>query len=356
MAVTTNFDELVELVNDLVTADKLKLENAIYTRFFEVGDALAGHTVIPGVRQGNIIPIISNAPNYASFPYKDPSNCTLPTCDVDLPFEPMTWDIGTNACRIVICWNSFEENFLLFFGQYKRIFGDADLDTGLIAYITDIILKNMEAAKWRQAYFGDKSISNADPNYALLRSMNGIFTQAEAGDGTKIEIPENLAGTLTGDEVYAYLEQAYNIAAITPWFDPSQLVFEMTAAMGNIFVAWLNTKNDLSMYNCDCIDPAKVGAARTFSIDNLKVFGIPVLVKREFDGVINQLDLGFPYRALLTAKDNILFGTSEIDQLNQFRVWYSQDDNQIYIDAGFTLAPSLVTDDYVYLGAENGGS
>lgn len=356
MAVTTNFDELVELVNDLVTADKLKLENAIYTRFFEVGDALAGHTVIPGVRQGNIIPIISNAPNYASFPYKNPSDCTLPTCDVDLPFEPKVWDIGTNACRIAICFNGFEENFLLFFGQYKRIFGDADLDTGLIAYITDIVLKNMEAAKWRQAYFGDKSLDSGDPNYALLRSMNGIFTQAEAGDGHKIEIPENLSGTLTGDEVYAFLEQAYNIASLEPWFDPSQMVFEMTAAMGNIFVAWLNTKNDLSQYNCDCIDVSKIGAARTFSIDNLKVFGIPVMVKREFDGVINQLALGYPYRALLTRKDNILFGTSEVDQLNQFRVWYSQDDNQIYIDAGFSMAPSLVTDDYVYLGAENGGS
>lgn len=356
MAVITNFDELVDLVNDLVTADKMKLENAIYRRFFEVGDALAGHTVIPGIRQGNIIPIVSNAPNYASFPYKDPSSCTLPTCDVDLNFEPKVWDLGTNACRIVICANGFDENFLLFFGQYKRIFGDADLDTGLIAYITDIIMKNMDAAKWRQAYFGDKSIGSGESNYALLRSMNGIFTQAEAGDGYKIEIAENTGGTLTGAEVYEYLKTAYNYAAVQPWFDPSEMVFEMTAAMGNLFVAFLNGLSDMSGYNCDCIDPTKVGNARTFSIDNLKVFGIPVLIKREFDGVINQLGLGYPYRALLTNRNNILFGTSEVDQLNQFRVWYSQDDNSIYIDAGFSMAPSLVTEDYVLLGAENSGS
>lgn len=356
MAVTTNFEDLVELVNDLVSADKLKLENAIYRKFFEVGDALAGHTIIPGVRQGNIIPIISNAPNYTSFPYKDPTSCTLPSCDVDLPFEPKLWDIGTNACTISICANAFDENFLLFFGQFKRVFADADLNTGLIAYITDIVMKNMEAAKWRQAYFGDKSISNADPNYALLRSMNGIFTQAEAGDGHKIEIPENLSGSLTGQEVYDFLKEAYNLAAVEPWFDQSNVVFEMTAAMGNIFVAFLNGLSDTSDYNCDCLDPTKIGASRAFSIDNLKVFGIPVNVRREFDGVINQLNLGYPYRALLTTKDNILFGTSEIDQLNQFRVWYSQETNTIRIDAGFTLAPSLVTDDYIYLGAEQGGS
>lgn len=356
MAVTSNFDNLVELVNDLVTADKMKLSEAIYRKVFDAEDMTSQFTVIPGVRNGNIVPILSNSPNYAKFPYKDPTACTLPTCDTDLDFAPKVWDLGTNACRNEICVNGFDDNFLLFFGQFRRVFGDADIDTGIIAYVQEIIQKDLRAAIWRQGWFGDKSLSNSDPNYALLRSTNGIFTQAEAGNGYKIEVPNNTTpgDPPTGQELYELLKDAYNYAATQPWFDPTNMVWDMTAAMANILVAWLNGMGDTSAYNCDCYDPNGVVSTRAYGIDNLRIFGVQVRAHREFDGVINGLGLGYPYRALLTDKGNIVFGTSETDQLPDFRVWYSMDDNEIKIDAGFTLAPMLVVDDYVYIGAENG--
>ena len=360
MAITTNFGTAVlALVDDLVTADKVKLAEAIYESSFEVSKLADTHTVITGVRDGNVIPILSTAPQYNAFPFKDPTNCTVPVCDLDLGFGAKPWQLGMIGCKIPICINTFDDNFLAFWGQYKRLAGDADLNSALIQYIVDKFNVNLDAALWRVAFFGDRGTSNVDPNYPLLRPIDGIFTQAEAGDGTKILITQNNSGTagapvpLTGEAVYAYLLQAYNVAVLEPWFDASTARFEMTAAMGQAYVGWLNSLGDRSMYNCECYAADGITALRSFNIDaDLRVFGIPIHVHREFDGVINALDLGFPYRALLTSQTNILIGTSETDQLPDFRIWYSQDDNMIYIQGGAQIGASLVTNEYVYLGAE----
>lgn len=357
MAVTTNFStEVVDLVNDLVSAEKVTLANAIYEKSFEISDFAQAHTVIPGIREGQVVPIISTSPDYAAFPYKDPTNCTLPSCDLNLPFSAKEWEIGMAACDTEICINGFDENFLVFFGEYKKVFGsDADVDGALMTFIRDKYEKNLQAAMWRNAYFGDRTIGSGDANYQILRTINGIFTQAEAGDGMKIEIPQNgTTAVPTGEELYNILLQAYQYASVQPWFDPATLQFEMTAALGSVLIGWYNSLGDKSPYNCECFSADGVSATRNWSLDGVtKVFGIPVIIRREFDGIIAQLGLGNRYRALLTNKDNILFGTSEMDQLPKFDMWYSRDDNDIKIRGGFSLAASLVRDEYVYIGAEN---
>lgn len=356
MAVTTNFaDTVLALVTDIKSAETATLSNAYFTKFFEVGKLPESYTVITGVRAGNVIPIISTNPNYAKFPYKDPTNCTLPACDIDLPFEAKAWQIGMIACKTSVCINGFDDNFLAFWGRYKRIFGDEDLDSALMAFIMESWERDLNAALWRMAWFGDTTTGSGDANYQLLRAMDGIFTQAEAGDGIKIPVTENVAGTgLTGPAMYAYLNEAYLAASVLPWFDPATLRIEMTSAMAAVWVAWMNSLGDRSMYNCECYSADGLVSQRSFTLDGqLRIFGIPVYVRREFDGVINQLDLGNPYRALLTTNDNILIGTSELDQLPAFSIHYSQDDDLIYIKGGAQIGVSLVTDDYIYIGSES---
>lgn len=358
MAITTNFaSELLALVDDIKSAETAVLSNAMYEKSFEVSRLAETHRIIPGVRNGNVIPIISTNPSYTAFPFKDPANCNVPACDLDLGFAAKAWQLGMIACKIPICINTFDDNFLAFWQTYKRVFGDADLNSALMQFIQEKFETNLKAALWRVAYFGDTSIDSGDANYALLRSVDGVFTQAEAGDGIKIEVTENTSGTLTGEDVYNYLKSAYEQASVLPWFDPSQMVFKMTSAMAAVWVAWLNSLGDKSMYNCECYDAQGITSQRSFTLDGqLRAFGIPVEVYREFDGVINALNLGNRYRALLTTRDNILIGTSEIDQLPTFKIWYSEDDDQIYIKGGAHIGVSLVTDDYVYIGAENAGS
>lgn len=360
MAVTTNFSTAVlDLVTDLVTADKVRLSEAVYESSFEVSPLAENHQVITGVRDGNIIPILSTAPQYNSFPYKNPADCTIPVCDLDLGFSAKAWQLGMIACKIPICINTFNENFLVFWGSNKRIFGDENLSSALMQFIVEKFQTNLQAAMWRVAFFGDRSTDSGDANYSLLRPIDGIFTQAEAGDGTKILITQNNSGTagapvaLTGEAVYEYLLQAYNVAVLQPWFNQATARFEMTAAMASALVGWLNGLGDRNGINCECYSADGITAMRSFNIDSdLRIFGIPIHVHRELDGVISALNLGFPYRAILTADTNIMIGTSELDQLPAFDIWYSKDDDQIYIKGGANIGASLVTNEYVYLGAE----
>jgi len=360
MAITTNFaSAILALVIDINSADTAELANAVYIKSFEVSKLSDSHSVIPGVRTGNIVPILSNSPNYLAFPYKNPADCNIPACDLDLPFDAKQWDLGMIACKTPICINTFNDNFLNFWGEYRRVFGDADLDGALITYIVEKFQQNLDAAIWRIGWFGDKTTPSGDSNYPYLRPINGIFTQAEAMDGIKIPIEENTSGVddaaepLTGERVYELLNEAYIAAINTPWFDESVSKFEMTKAMAAVWVAWLNSLKDRSMYNCECYDADSLTAKKSFSIkDNLFAFGIKIEVHQEFDGVITQLSLGYPYRALLTADTNILFGTSEIDQAPAFRIWYDPNTNNIYIEGGAHMGATLVTDEYVYLGAE----
>lgn len=356
MAITTNFaTALLSLVDGLVTAEKATLANAVFENSFEIGKLADGMTVITGVKTGNLIPILSKSPKYDSFPYKNPADCNVPVCDLDLGFSAKSWNVGMIACKIPICINSFSDDFLFFWNTNKRIFGDENLDSALMQFIVSKFEDSLEAAMWRVAYFGDTSILPGDVNYALLRGSDGIFTQAEAMDGTKIVVTENTLGTgLTGLGVYNYLNDAYQKASVEPWFDQASVKFKMTQKMASVLVAWLNSLSDRSMYNCECFSPDGLTAQRTFSTNaNLQIFGIPIEVHRELDGVISALNLGNPYRALLTSSTNIFLGTSEIDQLPSFDLWYSKDDDMIYIKGGANIGASLVTNEYVYIGAQS---
>src|SRR6478736_2502079 len=298
MAITTNFDTAVlALVTDLVTAENIDISKAIYTSTFEVGDIAEGHQIVTGIRPGALIPILDNSPNYASFPVKDANNCVIPSCALDLGFATKAW----------------------------------------------------ETAIWRRVWFADSA--SVDP---LLSGADGIFTQAEAMDGFKIVVTENSLGSgLTGAALYDYLTEAYEYASVQPWWNPATARFEMTQAMAAVLVSWLNSLGDKSLYNCECFSPDGVTAQRTFSINGqLRVFGVPVHIHREFDGVINAFALGNPYRAILTNESNILIGTTELDRLPAFDIWYSKDDDQIYIKGGANVGAALVTNQYVYMCVE----
>lgn len=363
MSITTNFKTgLLDLVTDMNTAQYAVLAEALYESTFGVGKITDFHRVVPNVREGRVVPIISTSPTYLSFPYKNPSDCETTECDLDLGFSAKKWEIGMIACKIPICLNTFDENFLLFWGEYKRLWGDHNLDGALMKFIFDKFQTELDASVWRTVWFGDRTVPSSDPNYKFLRVINGIFTQAESMDGIKIEISENtpvngVIPAIGGEKVRLYLETAYREASKTAWFDESKLQFEMTKAMATELVIWLNSLDDKSKTNCECYDVDKVTALKTFSVNkNLFIFGIPIFVHQELDAVITALKLDRPYRALLTQKDNILIGTAEMDQLLDTKVWYSEDQEKVFMRGGSQIGATLVVKEYVYLGAEAGNT
>lgn len=365
MAITDNFQAgIIDMVEDLVTADKLKISEAIFKKTQEITDVTNSHTVITGVRNGTLVPIINGQPSYESFPFTDEKLCGTNSCDVNTQYSTKKWELGLIDCRIPICLRSFDENFLLFWNQFRVINPDiSDMNSAFMAYIISRVKTNLLAAQWRVTYFGDKSSSSN-----LFNGFDGFYAQAEVGGGISEPITENTQTTLeaqrmTGERVYEVLDKMYEDAMETDWFDETTAQFVLTKFMATPFVQYLNSLGDRIPVCCEILNPDNIQARRRFNLNNISFHGIPVIVHSELDGVIKgttELNGGSattarvdPNRAILTTKNNLLIGTSETKNLSYLDIFYDKKDKNIYIDANSYIGSSIPTDEYVIAGLTN---
>lgn len=359
MAIQGNFaTAITALVDSLTAAEKLEMNQLLFTKAFGVSDIDAQHEVVTGVRNGSLIPILTTKPNYESFPFNDATDCTKPVCELNETYSTFKWDLNLIECRVAICMRTFQEDFLKFWNEYRTINNDPDLNTALLQRIIDVFQMNLEAAKWRTVYFGDKASSSQ-----YFNGFDGLFTQGAANPAQVIEIAKNAAATaalqkMTGQEVYDVLVSMYDKASEEAWFDPATLEFRVTRQMAASLVSFMNALSDRSPYNCECLIPGNIAAARTFMLEGLRVNGIPVLVHKEWDGVINGTSElnptgGLaarvePNRAFLTYRENLLIGTSSTETLEYFDIFFDKKDGKIYIDGGAYIGAGIpLVDEYI---------
>lgn len=361
MAYTDNFNtELIGLVTDMVSAEKMQMSEMLYNRAFGASDLATQHEILPGVRSGHVVPILNNNPNPDSFPFVDPTVCAPNECDVDNQFSSMKWELGLIECRVPICLRSFDENFLKFFNEFRQTEeGTPNLDSGILQFISNRFVQNLVIAKWRAAYFADKDSLNP-----LYNGINGFFAQAEARPDNVIPIAQNDGIGFTeqqfasGENVYNILIAMYEKASITPWFDPANLEYRVTRTMAAKLITWLNRLGINAPGTCDCINPNAATARPTFGLQGLTINGIPILVHQEWDLIINgstELNGGTtanaprtsPHRAILTYRNNLLIGTSLVTALESFDIWYSKDDKKVYMEGSSYLGAAIPLDEYV---------
>lgn len=360
MAYSDNFvDDLLSLVDDLVTADKMELSEMLYEKSFGESNIADSHTVVEGVRHGHVVPILKDTPDPESFPFVDETSCDATECDVEHEFSNMSWELGLIECRVPICLRTFNENFLRFFNSWRHTQeGEPDLNQAIIQFINGKFERNLTLAQWRVAYFGDKSSASA-----YFNGVDGFWAQAEANSDLVIDITENGGATFadqafaSGEDVYDYLIAMYDLAAEYPWFDDSRLEYRVTRSMGVKLVTWLNKLGKKAPMNCDCYDADAVTRRNVFSLNGLTINGIPVLVHSEFDDIINystELNGGGgaaarvnPHRAILTFRENLLIGTSQRAALESFDIWYSKDDKKVYLEGSAYMGSAIPLDEYV---------
>lgn len=347
MALDTNFATAITgAVTSLSEADKLALANVIYSATAEVGDFAPKHNVLTDVRNSNLIPIITRGNNYGALS-ADAGDCSMNECDLTDTYSTKKWVLGEYNCRVPICLKTYSDDFKLFWGMYNQTLEspleEADKDA-FIAYVVDKAQRNVQGALWRTGYYGDTTSSNG-----LISENNGIFTEADAGDGAKQTLP---AGELTGQQVYDELAKMYVSASNEDWFNESEAMFLVTRKMAKVLVTWLNSLSDKSMYNCDCIDPSKVVSSRVFSIDNLSIFGIPVVSHKEVDEAGKAVGVTPDFKALLINKSNLLVGVNTAEHLDQFDIFFDKKDRKIYIDMAIQIGTAIPLDEYVYATQE----
>lgn len=344
MAIDTNFKTgIADAVTSLTTAEKVDFGNAIYTTIFEDSKFADKHTIVDGVRTGELIPIIERQNNYTSLS-ADKGDCSMNECDLDINFSTKKWTIGEYNCRIPICLKKYTTDFKLFFKMWNQTLDNPleqpDKQT-YFDFITEIAERDVNGALWRTGWWGDTTESLKP----LISENNGIWTNADAGDGVKHTLP---AGDLTGKQIYDELAAIYAKAINYAWFKPEEVQFKVTRKTAVTLVNWLNTQNDLSQYNCSCIDIDKVISARVFSVDNLAIFGIPVMSNHEIDESGNAVGVTPDFRILLINKNNVLVGVNTNDHLEQFKVFYDEKDNKVYIDMAIQIGTAIPLDEYIY--------
>lgn len=345
MPLQGNFNEqIVDVVNSLTAADKMNINEVIFQEAFAVSDFARNHTVITGVRNGSYMPIIMAGDDFGSMPAGDEKSCALNECDLDTEYSTKKWVLGEYNCRIPICMRSFDEDFLLFWNMYRQRLenplNEPDAQA-FLTFITDRVESRLKGTQWRVGYLGDTSSSNT-----LINNNEGYFTLAEAGDGIKINITQEEP---TPEEMYEYFKEAYEASSGEIWADAPDLVWKMTHKMASKFVAFLNTRADLSQYNCDCVNPDAIVAGRRFTVEGLRIFGIPVEAHREIDGSMKAVGQDNTFRALLIRKSNLLASTNSIDKMATFDMFYDRKDMKIYIDTMVYLGAGIPLDEYVYL-------
>jgi len=340
-----NFEGAIkDVVNGLTSTDKVNINSAIWESSLLANPITERHTLVTGVRAGNKIPIIRAGNDYDSMYNSEDDSCYMNNCSIPTEYSFKPWTMGRYNCRTEVCLRTFSNDFNTFWNMYKRATSDPlkEPDTqAFLEYLVGKVEARVKGTAWRVSYLGE-----SDSWDNLIRGNDGFFVQASAGKGEKVEIKESEP---TGEEIYKYLEAAYDAAASSLWFGNEDVVFKMTYAMASKLVAFLNTRADLSQYNCDCINPDAIVSGRRFSVEGLRVFGIPVDVHREIDGSINAIGNDKKYRALLIRRSNMLIGSASEDGLEMFDMFYDKLTRTIFLDAELYIGAAIPLDEYVYI-------
>jgi hypothetical protein len=346
-----SFADLRELAETLSAQQKLEIGNAIFTNTFLSPDITERHAVVTGVKTGDVVPIIDDSTDYRSFPFISQTSCESANCDLTVEFSGKKWTLGLIGCRYDICMKEFTPDFRTFFNENYQVLHNVDLNSQLLQYLTGKIQRNFNGAKYRVSYFADTTFPDG-PDSAYFDQFDGFFTQAEAGDGLKIELNQ---ANPTGEEMYDAFESAYASFMESDWSDKEGIRWKMTRKMAAAWVRFMNGLKDRSGYNCECFSADGLTAMRTYTLDGqITVLGIPVEVERDLDGVIKQFAMDRPYRALLTYRTNMPIATQLEENLNEFDIWYNKDTKKVIIEGEALIGSSLPTDEYIYIGAEVG--
>ncbi|CAM3233450.1 hypothetical protein [Empedobacter stercoris] len=333
---------ILAVVKDLVSAEDVNINKAIFTEVFGVSDLTSTHTFVGGVRQGSVIPIINNDADYGAYSKADARACTMNNATITEDYATKVWDLVELNGRHAICVKSLEENFLLFWGSRKATLEDPTAEpdyNDYLDFLTEKVVKNMKASTWRQAYLGDKAHLSD-----LVNGADGFIAQAEAMNGEKV----TLTGE-TGQDIYDSLKTAYEAISLKAWFDESQVVIKMTKTMAQTLVNFLNSLADASEYNVAVLNPNAVVASRKFTVAGLYIFGIKVEAHLEIDRSMDAIAEVDKMKAIITRKSNLLVGAPKVDSLDQFRMFYDNKDNQIYIDVATYFGVAIVTDEYALI-------
>jgi hypothetical protein len=311
------------------------------------------HTVVPGIKAKQQIPILGNL----GLMGKVQANCKPDESTESAVAREKSWEPEYIEDRIAQCWKDIDQSFMVW--AMKEGINKANLeDTDISAYLLDIVSDAARKAISRISYFSDPNhtqvgagsgteVITAAGDVPFFTPITGYFAQifasVTAGDTPRVTISENAEATkaLQLDLAAGTARSTFQkmmAAADTRLTDQSDLQILVTKSLFDNYAEWLESQ---------ALDASFVRNEAGFM--TLRFRGIEVVRMDDWDRTIQAyMDLGttysLPNRALLISKSHWLLGTESEGTLGQVEGFYDQTEKKYFIDFGFNLDAKLSLD------------
>lgn len=348
-----NIDPILSGVNDLCSAEKVDINEAIFEAYIQDESFTAHHAVLTEIRNGRLIPIINARPDYGYMKVAQGS-CQVNVCDISSTSSVKKWAPVDYNCRLEICKEDLDCDFRSFWNMKCKDFDN--MQDAFIQFIVGKVKENLNASQWRIAYFDDSA--NTNPDYA---GIDGLFKQylaiAPVGSDQHFVIPENAEATIP-DQMALDPARGYNIfKAMHTWaaqnnaalLSKPDVHFDTTPEIAFNYLQWLMDNKEI---NCCYNGTGNDGVTKSgYSIDSLNYLGVPIRIRHEWSNIIKwdqeqsgAANYDSPHRVLLTTKGNKPIGTCDSESFSDFDMWYERKDKLILIDVATSFDAKVVVD------------
>lgn len=293
--------------------------------------------------------------------------CKTDARQVKTSMSQKLWEPATVSDKIGYCWTDIKGTFWIW--GTKNGIAKADLTaTDFILFIEELLTTELNETVQRIAWFNDLDAANFNDSPAgvitnttdvtFFNKIDGLWKQLFAigvADTSRVT-----SGLATKNAAASYALQKFNSTDTTNKvvmttlqnmeFDADSRLLEKEG------LAYVVTKTVFDQYKRELI--ASNIAYTTERLENgmtaINAGGIQVIKFEFWDRMIkahfnNGTKWITPHRALLTHKDNLQIGTEEESTLSEYKVWFSEDDDSVYIKFQFDMDAKVILDHEVQM-------
>lgn len=275
------------------------------------------------------------------------------------------WEPEYISDKLKYCWTELEGKFWIW-GTKKGV-DKADLtSTDFLVFIEELLADALIETYLRVAWFNDKDAELVDDggvitdgtDLAFFNRIDGFWKQLFA-IGTSNPVRKT-AGLTVKNAAASYALQEFNSTDTT-----NKVVSKTLQNMrfgsdsrlrGKQNLVYTVTQSVADQYERELIEYNV--AYTTDRLENgvavLKTGGITVISFEFWDRIIREFfDNGttfhLPHRALLSVPENVQLGTEEEGTLTGYKVWYSDDTDNVFVKFGFNIDAKVIVNHEVQL-------
>jgi hypothetical protein len=296
-------------------------------------------------QHGEKVPVLTEEPNYGSFPYVLNGMCEYSACTPSGQFSDISWVLERSGCSVKFCVND-EKNlgeFANFYLSSHSQFSENHVKSLLVQYLLERLDDDRRATMFSKIWF---SSPNATSTSLKTNKMYGYFVQmmalANADAKYRVQIDKNnaatypeqlLLGATDGKDIYDALLKKYRASE----WSTSQAVILSSPELYENYRDGVYEK----LYNC-CVPDNKYVMGEDVK-ENMNIRGIRIIKVDSFKHFVNSKSIfpnltgddkrDMPHKAIIVPLTHLPIGAPNRNVVYETIIKVT-DDNMIKIGAG----------------------